>query len=516
MTEVTGRRFLGAGLQAALGLLCVSTAALGQGGGASPQSVGLPLSGGTGGAGSVVTTQTVTPGVAGGVGSVSPVLQVQGALTGSRPADEPSVLAGPLGLREVVQRGLEYNLGSVSVSQAVQQANGQRRIARSVLLPQLTGDLMTAVQQVNLAAQGLEFDAFQDVDIPDVIGPFNVVDLRARVSQSLFDLTSLNNYRAASATARAAEYSAEDARELVVLAVGGTYLQVQAARARVEAARAQVETADALHRQAVQFESAGLVAQVDVDRSEVQALTRRQQFAVLRNDLAKQKIRLVRMIGLRATDQYELAAPVPFAPMPLPSLDDALQQAAVGRRDLRASEAHLRAAERALAAARAERLPTVSVSADYGAIGRNASEAEATFSVVGRVRMPLWSGGRVSARVSQAEAVVTQRHAERDDLAGQIEADVRRAFLDLEAAGSQVELSRRNVEVTEHLLALTRQRFDAGVGDSVEVTQAQEAVANAAFDYINAGFAHNVGKLALARVLGQAADRWTEFLALPE
>ena len=176
----------------------------------------------------------------------------------------------------------------------------------------------------------------------------------------------------------------------------------------------------------------------------------------------------------------------------------------------------MQAAERALASARAERLPTVAVSADYGTIGRNPSEAEATFSVVGRVRVPLWAGGRVSARVLQAEAVVTQRHAERDDLAGQIEADVRRAFLDLEAAESQVELSRRNVDVTEQLLALTRQRFDAGVGNSVEVAQAQEAVVTAASDYINATFAHNVGKLVLARALGQAADRWSEFLALPD
>ena len=294
---------------------------MGQGVGATPQSVALPLSTGTGGAGTVFTTAG-----AAGVGSASPLVQVQGALAGSRPAEGEAVLTGPLGLRDVVQRGLEYNLGSVSVAQTVRQANGQRRIARSALLPQLTGDLTAAVQQINLAAQGLEFDGVQGFDIPDVIGPFNFMDLRARVSQSLFDLTSLHTYRAASATARAAQFSAEDARDLVVLAVGGTYLQAQAAQARVEAARAQVTTADALHTQAVQLEAAGLVAQVDVDRSEVQALNRRQQLTVLSNDLAKQKIRLVRMIGLRATDQYELAAPVPFAPVALPSLDAALRQ----------------------------------------------------------------------------------------------------------------------------------------------------------------------------------------------
>lgn len=117
--------------------------------------------------------------------------------------------------------------------------------------------------------------------------------------------------------------------------------------------------------------------------------------------------------------------------------------------------------------------------------------------------------------MAQAEAVVAQRHAERDDLAGQIEADVRKAFLDMEAATSQVELSRRNVDVTRKVLDLTRQRFDAGVGDSLEVVQAQEAVATAAFDHVNGVFAHNVSKLNLAKAVGQAADRLSAFLALP-
>ena len=110
-------------------------------------------------------------------------------------------------------------------------------------------------------------------------------------------------------------------------------------------------------------------------------------------------------------------------------------------------------------------------------------------------------------RVAQAETVVAQRRAERDDLAGQIEAEVRKAILDLAAAKNQVELTRRNADVTREVLGLTRQRFDAGVGENVEVVQAQEAVATAAYDYINSVFAHNVSKLNVARAMGQAADR---------
>ena len=117
--------------------------------------------------------------------------------------------------------------------------------------------------------------------------------------------------------------------------------------------------------------------------------------------------------------------------------------------------------------------------------------------------------------MSQAEAVVAQRKAELEDLTSQIEADIRRATLDLSAAASQVDLAARNVVVTKEALGLTRQRFEAGVAESVEVVQAQEAVTTAELDYINGVFAHNLSKLTLARATGQANEIIGEFLKLP-
>jgi len=100
-------------------------------------------------------------------------------------------------------------------------------------------------------------------------------------------------------------------------------------------------------------------------------------------------------------------------------------------------------------------------------------------------------------------------------LKSEIQAEVRSAYLDLEAAASQVEVARRNVQVNQESLDLTRQRFEAGVTDSVEVVQAQASLASADLDYINSVFAHNLAKLSLARATGSAADHLTEFLKTP-
>jgi outer membrane protein TolC len=489
--------------------LLVSGAAFGQS--AAP----LPLSGRPAGSGSVSSTQTAIPGTTTSVNTLNPAIEVQGTYAGSASSAERAPLSGKLSLREAIQRGVTYNLGTVGLSQAVLQAKGQARVARSALLPNLNGDVSEVLEQVDLRALGVRFNSpVPGLAIPPVVGPFNYFDLRARLSQTVADLTARNNYRAAQETVRANEFASKDARDLVVLAVGGAYLQVIASQARVASARAQLDTANALFRQASDRRAVGLSAQIDVNRSEVQVLTQQQRLVSLQNDLAKQKINLARLVGLPPADTFELSDGIPFAPAPAIGLDDALRQAADVRADLKAAQAQKRAAERAYAAARAERYPSLSFAADYGAIGTNPAQSHGTFAVVGSLSIPIWQGGRAEGDIEQAVAALAQRKAEAEDAAGRIQSDVRNAWLDLQAAQSQVEVAQRNREVSQENLRLTRQRYEAGVTDNVEVVQAQDAVAAAELDYINSVFAHNVAKLSLARAIGGAADRLGDFLKL--
>jgi outer membrane protein TolC len=439
--------------------------------------------------------------------------QVQPPSPGLQVAAPP--IPPALSLLDAIERGLAYNLDVVTVTQGVKEAGGRRAIARSALLPSVFAEMRAMVQKMNLAAMGLGsgfiFPGFRP---PTVVGPFNTVDLRLRASQTVFDLTSWNTYHASTDAARAAELSAEDARDLVVVAVAGTYLEVVAAGARVESARAQLETATLLFRQNAERRAAGLLAQVDVDRSEIQALAQQQRLTSLQNDFAKQKIALARLIGSRPTELYDLVDTVPFTAAPPLGLEDALQQARAGRADLKAAEARLDAARRTLAAARAERVPSVSVDADYGALGTALSNARSTFSIAGNVRVPLWNAA-LGGQVDQAEADEARRRAELDDVANRVESEIRTAHLDLEAATNQVDVARRNLQVSSESLDLTRQRFDAGITSNIEVVQAQESVAAAELDYINSVYAHNLGKLHMARAIGQVAERWRAFLGVP-
>jgi outer membrane protein TolC len=479
----------------------------------------LPLSGRSGQAGSVTATETPTPGTTTSVNTINPTIQTQGSFAGSVMGAARAPFSGRLSLREAVERGIDFNLGAVGLENAVEEARAQRKIVRSALLPNISGYLSETVQQINLGATGFSFDQqigqlLPGLAIPSVVGPFNFFDLRATLTQKVVDITAWKNYGSAKWIVRASEATAEDAEDLVALAIGGSYLQVIAAKARVDATRSQLETANALYQQAIQQRSAGVIAQTDLNRAQIQALTEQQRMLTLQNDLAKQKINLARLTGLPPNEYYETTDPVPFSPAPPMGLVEALKYAMENRSDLRAAEAQVRAAEKTLSAARAERLPSLGIYADYGVIGINPAQSHGTFTVVGTLSFPIWLGGRISGDIKQAKAALSQRRAELEDIRGQIEREVRNAFLDMQAASSQVEVSVKNIQASLQNLDLSRQRLDAGVSDNTEVVQSQESVANAQLDYINSVFAHNLSKLNLARAIGCAAESLPRFLRM--
>jgi outer membrane protein TolC len=301
---------------------------------------------------------------------------------------------------------------------------------------------------------------------------------------------------------------------VVVFAAVGAYLQAVTAASRVDAAQAQVKTAQTLLDQAVQQNKEGVIALVDVNRARVRLQTEQQRTIVLENDVAKQKLNLARIVGLAPGQTFTLSDSPAFAAALDITLEDALKRAATAREDLRAAEAQVRAAEAAMTAARAERLPSVAISADYGAIGTNPAQAVGTYTLVGSVRIPIWQGGRIAGVVEQASAALDQRRAELADTRGRIDQEIRSAFLDLDAAVNQMRVAEANRDVARQSLELTSQRYEAGVTDVGEVVQAQEVLANAEQDILTSAFSHNLAKAALARAMGKAEDSMLGILGL--
>jgi outer membrane protein TolC len=218
------------------------------------------------------------------------------------------------------------------------------------------------------------------------------------------------------------------------------------------------------------------------------------------------------VIGLPPGQEFNLSDTVPFSPLTSLTQDQALSTALAQRPDYQSSQARVHAAEESVRAARGERYPSAAVTADYGDIGTTLSTSHGTFSFVASAKISLFDGGRIRGEIIQAKATLKQREDELSDLAGQIDYQVRSAFLDIRTAADQVAVAQDNLDLANQTLTQARDRFSAGVTDNIEVVQAQESVANANDSLISARLAHNLAKIGLARALGGAEQGIQKFV----
>jgi outer membrane protein TolC len=432
----------------------------------------------------------------------------QNPLLGGIPSGEPTGEVMPLSLSDAIRRGLDYNLGARLGEQSVKAARGARLLALSQFLPKVSTGLNELQEQVNLEAFG--FQGFPGMKT--IVGPFNVFDVRAYVNQTVLDFSALNRYRSAKDNAIAAQFTNENTRDLVVFVCANLYLQAVASQSRIEAAQAQVHTAEVLHNLALDQKSAGTVPGIEVLRAQVELQAQQQRLIVAEAQFAKDELALARSIGLPLGQEFKLTDGMSYAPIPTMSLEDTVRRAHEERSDYQSALARVRAAESDLKAVRAARLPTVNFSADYGIIGQRPWDSHGTFTVATNVKIPIFQGGSVRARVWESEAAMRQREVELEDLKARIYYDVRNAFLDLKASADRVEVAQSAVKLADQQVTQSEDRFRAGVTNNVEVVQAQEALATASENYISSLQAHNAAKLALAGAMGISGTEYEQFL----
>jgi outer membrane protein TolC len=310
---------------------------------------------------------------------------------------------------------------------------------------------------------------------------------------------------------KSTEYAFKDARDLVVLAVGYTYLQAIADEALIETAEAQVKTAQALYDQATDQVKAGTSPEIDGLRARVELQTRQQQLIQAKNNLAIQKLTVARVIGLAPGQEFELTDKSPYQPFEGITVDEALKRAYASRSDYLAAMTDVRAAEFSRKAAVAGYLPSLAFNADVGAGGAHPSTATQVLDVRGTLSIPIFEGGSVHGDVLQADARLEQTRERLDNLRAQIDSDVRTALLNLQSSAELVSVARSNIDLAEQTLAQSRDRFSAGVTDTVEVVQSQEAVASAHEQYISSLYSFNFAKISLARALGFAEEGVKEY-----
>jgi outer membrane protein TolC len=340
------------------------------------------------------------------------------------------------------------------------------------------------------------------IQIPTFVGPFDVFDARVAASQSVFDLASIKRYQASRTGISLAEAEKDSSQDQVRDLVARAYLAGLRARASVEAEKANVDLSEALLKLAISNKDAGTGTGIEVTRARVQLANQRQSLLVAQNELKRAHLQLLKVLGLDLDATVALTDALAFLAVAPVTPQQALQVALESRADWKAQQKRKEAAQLTAGAVKAERLPSLYVFGDYGSSGAGVNDSVPTRAIGFQVRVPVFDGGRRDARRAESYSLLKQESIREHDLHAQIELEVRTALDGLQSASEQVQAAREGLALATNESAQAERRYKAGMGNSIEVTDAQTRLERARNNMIAALFNYNLARIDLGSATG--------------
>lgn len=172
------------------------------------------------------------------------------------------------------------------------------------------------------------------------------------------------------------------------------------------------------------------------------------------------------------------------------------------RPDYRKLSHDVRAGELTIMNAARANSPTINGNVSSTFSNREGSSSNTDYSAGISVNVPIVDGGAMKASVESARAQLEQVNADVESLRQQITYSVRSAALSLANARDRVSSSEASVKYAEENLELARGRYEVGVGDALELSDAVSTLASSRYTYYQALYDAQTARANLDEALG--------------
>lgn len=310
------------------------------------------------------------------------------------------------------------------------------------------------------------------------------------------------NIGAAAAGYAASESELAATHANVINDTTNAYFQLIEARKAAAIADQAVGVAQDDLKTAQELFGAGTAARADVLREQVTFSTAQLQQVQADNNAALANATLANLLNvdlgstIDATESLAVAAP-PFA------LDEALSDAHARRPEIAASRSAVTIAEDAVKAARSGTLPSVGLQVQNASLTPNFENIpQPQLSETLSVTWKLFDGGMTHGKVAEAAADVEKANVNLLQLENGVDLEVRRAYLNYVAAQAQLAAAQSEQTSADENLRVTRIRYRAGVGTSLELSDALLADTQAQTQNVSAQANLRIALVTLQRAAG--------------
>jgi len=255
-----------------------------------------------------------------------------------------------LSLQDAMRTAVETNPTVQLSRERIKAAQSMASTRLGALLPSLSGRTSYANRRFFLgsfAGRGGRSD------------PFDFYEMRAFLSQNLFSLSLIQQWRASRASVEVSSLDSEVTKRDTMATVALGYLGALRSKEAVKARQANVTLNGKLLRLARERKASGVATSLDVTRAAVQFKNEKQRLLVASTAIARSKLNLLRAIGLPYDIHLILIDTLDLVKVPKQNLKEALQLAKTHRIELQAQQRRERLARLNLSSITAERVPSL-------------------------------------------------------------------------------------------------------------------------------------------------------------
>ena len=427
------------------------------------------------------------------------------------PAREKTVPAPlALSMQDAIRLALSpQGNGEIAVAgESVHAAEARFRQTRAAALPDVAATVGGQNQVLNLSALGFESIHLpvSDFSFPRSVGPFNTVDARMHVRQSVYDVASTRRSQASRAALETAKDETTEVRDRIAGQVAQLYLAAVRAAAQIEVAQATLAFSESSLEEVSNRNAAGKALGIDVSRARTRVVSNKQKLLAARMERSRVLLDLLSALNRDLDTPLELTDSLADTPVDKVQPEDALAIALKSRAEVVAQRQRVEAARLNDISIHAERYPSLAGYADMGSLGTTIANSVGTYTVGVSLRIPVFDGGRRDARRQEIQSLMRQEQLRLSQLEKHVELEVRQAMLKLEIARAQIETTTEEVELARQEIEHRRRTYEQGSGERMALAEAQLKLAEASDNRTAALYAWNEGRIKLMQAMGTIRD----------
>jgi outer membrane protein len=408
-----------------------------------------------------------------------------------------------LTLKEAVQIAIKQNPQRLIASIITQEADRNRQIALSALLPQAGLQAGGVLEQYNL-------QIVQKLPRHQTAGPYQFIQAGPAYSQTILNLPQIRAYQIGKEGVRQGKADESITREQVTQLVVTQYLLALRATAAYEAARSRVALAERLVQQATNLEKTGVGLAIDTVRANVELQNERQTLIDTGTATRTTRYVLAALLDLPSTQIPEPSDSLSFFDLPRYDVAAMLSRALDKRPEIQSVQTQQRIAALSRKETRDQIFPELDFKGSWFYQGQRFNDGIPAYSYEISLQFPLFTGGRIHAETERASLEQNRIAEQRRALEDRIVQEVKSALDELEAARNSVDVANLGFKLANDEVAQAERRFQAGVTTNIEVITAQDELARASDSQIEALYQFNQSRANLALAMGEIESTYVQ------